>query len=68
MSVDRTITLSILDLGHIEVALEAYIEDAIDTRMHWDEPNVTPEEKAEIDVIVDEGTALLARIQALLGR
>ena len=59
--------LSILDLGHIEVALEAYIEDAIDSRMHLDDE--TPaDERAEFDVIVEEGQALLARIQEALGR
>lgn len=66
MSVNRTLTLSILDLSHIETALEAYVEEAIDTRMHWDDENVTPEERAEIDVIVEEGNALLERIRAAL--
>lgn len=57
---------SVLELGHIEVALEAYIEDAIDTRTHWDEANVTAEERAEIDAIVMEGRALLEKVQGLL--
>jgi len=65
---DRTLTLSILDLGLIETALEAYIEDNVDTRMHWDEANVEPEEKAEVDTCIEEATALLARVVAAQGR
>jgi hypothetical protein len=36
--------------------------------MHWDEANVEPEEKAEVDTCIEEATALLARVVAAQGR
>lgn len=66
MTIERNVNFSLLDLGHIEVALEAYIKDAIDARMHLDEGSTTAEERAEFDVIVEEGQALLERVKAAM--
>lgn len=71
MSLHRTMNLSLLDLGHIEVALEAYIEDCIDGRhaMNEDEVAANPDVKAEYDelgVCVEEGQALLKRVRATM--
>lgn len=69
MPITRTIDLTILDLGHIETALEAYIDDAIDARKYTSNQGTeTEDEYAELGVIIEEAGDLLVRIRAAQGR